>query len=54
MSHRTIFGKGEGDENHPRFARLSFWLHKNQFMIGTIVFLAIVFWLAFIDTRGGW
>jgi hypothetical protein len=54
MSGRTNIGHGEGDRNHPRFARLSFWLYKNQVAIGAIVFLAIVFWLAFIDTRGGW
>lgn len=54
MTGRAILGKGEGVKHHPRFERLSFWFRKNQATIGTIVFLAIVFWLAFFDKRGGW
>lgn len=37
-----------------RRERFRFWIYRNQARFVGIGFAALVIWLAFFDTRGGW
>ena len=40
--------------NPPRFHHIRHWFYRNQVPLIAVVFVGLVIWLAFFDTRGGW